>query len=191
LEGWVGQGEGGQTAGMTAGQEPIRIGSQPPFAVPPERRDPARRLRGRLVAPVTVWTAGHPPGGAGLTVSSVLVAEGQPARLLGLIDPTSAFWEAVQEAGAFVVHVLAERFSEVRPPIRGPFERLEVAESPWGPVLGGSRPRAACRLAGSTPVGYAELVEGEIEQLELPDLEDPLAYLHGDYRSVRELTDHG
>jgi hypothetical protein len=30
-----------------------------------------------------------------------------------------------------------------------------------------------------------------IEQLELPDLEDPLAYLHGDYRSVRELTDHG
>ena len=183
---------------MATGQEPIRVGSQPPFAVPPERRDPARRLRGRLVAPVTVWTAGRPPGGAGLTVSSVLVAEGQPARLLGLIDPTSAFWEAAQETGAFVVHVLAagdralaERFSEVRPPIRGPFERLEVAESPWGPVLGGSRPRAACRLAGSTPVGYAELVEGVIEQLELPDLENPLAYLHGGYRSVRELGDHG
>jgi flavin reductase (DIM6/NTAB) family NADH-FMN oxidoreductase RutF len=183
---------------MTGGQEPIRIGSQPPFAVPPERRDPARRLRGRLVAPVTVWTAGHPPAGAGLTVSSVLVAEGQPARLLGLIDPTSAFWEAMQETHAFVVHVLAagdralaERFSEVRPPIRGPFERLEVAESPWGPVLGGHRPRAACRLAGSTPVGHAQLVEGAIEQLDLADLDDPLAYLHGRYRSVRELTDHG
>jgi 3-hydroxy-9,10-secoandrosta-1,3,5(10)-triene-9,17-dione monooxygenase reductase component len=183
---------------MAGGQEPIRVGSQPPFAVPPERRDPARRWRGRLVAPVTVWTAGHPPGGAGLTVSSVLVAEGQPARLLGLIDPTSAFWEAMQETRAFVVHVLgagdrslAERFSEVRPPIRGPFERLEVAESPWGPVLRGSRPRAACRLAGSTSIGYAELVEGMVEQLELPDLEDPLAYLHGGYRSVRELTDHG
>ena len=145
---------------MATGQEPIRVGSQPPFAVPPERRDPARRLRGRLVAPVTVWTAGQLPGGAGLTVSSVLVAEGEPARLLGLIDPTSAFFEAAQETGAFVVHVLAagdralaERFSEVRPPIRGPFERLQVAESPWGPVLGGSRPRAACRLAGSAPVG--------------------------------------
>ncbi len=98
------------------------------------------------MAPVTVWTAGRPPDGAGLTVSSVLVAEGQPSHLLGLIDPTSAFWEAAQEARAFVVHVLAvadralaERFSEVRPPIRGPFERLEVVESPWGPVLGGSR----------------------------------------------------
>jgi 3-hydroxy-9,10-secoandrosta-1,3,5(10)-triene-9,17-dione monooxygenase reductase component len=183
---------------MATGHEPIRIQMQPPFAVPPELRDPARRLRGRLVAPVTVWTAGHPPGGAGLTVSSVLVAEGQPARLLGLIDPTSALWEAMQEAGAFVVHVLAvgdralaERFSEIRPPIRGMFDGLNVAGSPWGPVLGGSRPRAACRLAGSVPVGHSELVEGVIEQLELPALEDPLAYLHGRYRSVGDLPDHG
>jgi 3-hydroxy-9,10-secoandrosta-1,3,5(10)-triene-9,17-dione monooxygenase reductase component len=183
---------------MGTDQEPIRIGGQHPFAVPPERRDPARRLRGRLVAPVTVWTAGQLPGGAALTVSSVLVAEGRPARLLGLIDPTSAFWEATQETRAFVVHVLAagdralaERFSEVRPPVRGPFDPLEVADSPWGPVVGGKRPRAACRLAGSTPVGYAELVEGVIEQLELPDLADPLAYLHGRYRSVEDLPDHG
>jgi flavin reductase (DIM6/NTAB) family NADH-FMN oxidoreductase RutF len=100
----------------------------------------------------------------------------------------------MQETGAFVVQVLAvgdralaERFSEVRPPIRGPFERLQVAESPWGLVLGGSRPRAACRLAGSAPVGHGELVEGVIEQLELPDLEDPLVYLHGRYQSVGDL----
>jgi flavin reductase (DIM6/NTAB) family NADH-FMN oxidoreductase RutF len=104
----------------------------------------------------------------------------------------------MQEAGAFVVNVLAvgnralaERFGEIRPPIRGPFERLEVAESPWGPVLGGTRPRAACRLVGSTPVGHDELVEGVIEQLELSDLEDPLAYLHGSYRSVGDLPGHG
>ena len=147
---------------------------------------------------MTVWTAGVPPGGAGLTVSSVLVAEGEPSRLLGLIDPTSAFWDAMQETGAFVVHVLAvgdralaERFSEVRPPIRRPFEGLQVAESPWGPVLGGTRPRAACRLAGSAPFGHAELIEGVIEQLELPDLEDPLVYLHGGYRSVGDLPGRG
>jgi 3-hydroxy-9,10-secoandrosta-1,3,5(10)-triene-9,17-dione monooxygenase reductase component len=182
---------------MATDQEPVRIAMQHPFAVPPERRDPARRLRGRLVAPVTVWTAGHPPAAAGLTVSSVLVAEGQPAHLLGLIDPTSAFWEAMQEARAFVVHILAvgdlalaERFSQIRPRVQGPFDGLKVAESAWGPVLGGKHPRAACHLAGSTPVGYAELVEGVIEQLELPGLEDPLAYLHGSYRSVGNLPDH-
>jgi hypothetical protein len=58
-----------------------------------------------------------------------------------------------------------------RPADPGPFERLAVAASPWGPVLAGSRPRAACRLAGSAPVGDTELVEGVIEQLELPDPE--------------------
>jgi hypothetical protein len=30
-----------------------------------------------------------------------------------------------------------------------------------------------------------------IEQLELFDLEDPLAYLHGHYRSVGDLPGHG
>jgi hypothetical protein len=49
----------------------------------------------------------------------------------------------------------------------------------------------SCRLVGSAPVGYAELVEGVIERLEVPDLEDPLAHLHGSYRSVRDLEDPG
>jgi hypothetical protein len=35
------------------------------------------------------------------------------------------------------------------------------------------------------------LVEGVIEQLALLDLEDPLVYLHGSYRSVSDLPDHG
>jgi 3-hydroxy-9,10-secoandrosta-1,3,5(10)-triene-9,17-dione monooxygenase reductase component len=174
------------------------VGGQHPFATPPERRSPARRLRGRLLAPVTVWTAGSPPAGAALTVSSVLVAEGEPARILGLIDPTSALWEAAREAGAFVVHVLgaadrslAERFAEIRPPIRGAFTGLEVAPSPWGPLLAGRRSWAACRLAGSTPAGYAELVEGVIERLELHDGEGPLGWLRGGYVSVAEPEDGG
>src|SRR5919197_877292 len=141
----------GTMPGMTE-QDPIRVGGRHPFTTPPERRDPARRLRGRLLAPVTVWTAGHPPATAGLTVSSLLVAEG-------------------------------------RPPVRGAFDGLPVAPSPFGPVLGGGRPRAACRLAGSTPTGDAELVEGIVEQLELADLEDPLAWLHGAYRSLRDPGD--
>jgi 3-hydroxy-9,10-secoandrosta-1,3,5(10)-triene-9,17-dione monooxygenase reductase component len=174
-------------------EQPIRVGGRHPFATPPDRRSQARRLRGRLLAPVTVWTAGNLPTGAGLTVSSVLVAEGEPARLLGLIDPTSALWEAARQAGAFVVHVLAagdralaERFAEVRPPVRGAFAGLEVTGSPWGPLLGGSRSWAACRLQGSTPAGYAELVEGVIERLEVQDAQAPLGFLHGSYVSVRE-----
>jgi hypothetical protein len=169
------------------GARPTRCGSTGPAS-----------CAGGLVAPVTVWTPGHPPGRGRPDGLLGPGRRGQPAHQLGLIDPTSAFWEAMQEARTFVVHVLAvgdwslaERFSEIRPPIRRPFDGLQVAESPWGPILAGSRPRAACRLAGSTPVGHGELVEGVIEELELLDLEDPLAYLHGSYRSVDDPTDHG
>ena len=58
----------------------MTIHSTDPFATPEEQRSPLRRLRGRLAAPVTLWTADGPAGPAGLTVSSMLVAEGEPGR---------------------------------------------------------------------------------------------------------------
>ena len=64
-----------------------------------------------------------------------------------------------------------------------------MTASPWGPLLGGSRSWAACRLQASTPTGYAELVEGAIERLELHDGGAPLAWLHGGYVPVGEPED--
>src|SRR5689334_22712047 len=75
-----------------------RIHSSDPFATPEEERSPIRRLRGRLAAPVTLWTA---PGPRGLTVSSMLVADGDPGRALGLIDGESDLWDAILESGYF------------------------------------------------------------------------------------------
>ena len=43
----------------------------------------------------------------------------------------------------------------------------------------------------ATPVGYAELVEGMIEQLEPDDAEGPLAWLRGRYWSVDDLPGQG
>ena len=183
----------GSTPDHPGRRDPVRVGTGNPFATPPERRDQARRLRGRLVAPVTVWTAGSPPGAAGLTVASVLVAEGEPPRLLGLLDPTTQLWEQLTATGAFVVHVLGladqrlgERFSERRAPVQGMFDGLEVTSSPWGPLLAGTRPLAACRLETTRPLGRAELVEGIIERTELPAPGDPLAWYHGEWRALGE-----
>ena len=63
----------------------MTIHSTHPFADPDP--DPARRLRGRLGGAVSLWTAGEPEetrGWAGLTVSSLMLAGGEPARLLAL-----------------------------------------------------------------------------------------------------------
>ena len=67
-----------------------QIHSDDPFATPEPEQSPVRRLRGRLARAVTLWTA---PGPAGLTVSSMLVADGEPGRVLGLIDEESDFWD--------------------------------------------------------------------------------------------------
>ena len=52
-----------------------RIHDTDPFAVPAAERSPMRRLRGRLPAAVTLWTAyGAADRPAGLTVSSKILA---------------------------------------------------------------------------------------------------------------------
>lgn len=170
-----------------------RIHYENPFVDPPEARSPARRFRGRLVAPVTIWTAGLPTGRAGLTVSSVMVAEGRPALVLGLINDTTELFEAVMTTERFVVHVLeradrplAERFAGLKPSPGGPFVGLELEDDPYGPVLAGLATRARCRMVGATETGYHRLVTGAIEHLDVDSLMHPLAHFRGRYRGLDE-----
>jgi 3-hydroxy-9,10-secoandrosta-1,3,5(10)-triene-9,17-dione monooxygenase reductase component len=162
-----------------------------PFEDPPEQRDPARRLRGRLAAPVTVWTTTTPSGRhLGLTVSSLLVAEGEPAMLVGLVGPLTDFWSGVQESRRFVVHVLgardgplAERFTGRDP--GDPFDGVGVEETTWGPVLPGLATRAFCDLSGFLEVGYSVLVRAEVSDTAIDDgPRPPLVYHRGRYRSL-------
>jgi 3-hydroxy-9,10-secoandrosta-1,3,5(10)-triene-9,17-dione monooxygenase reductase component len=144
-----------------------------PFATPEPDRSPVRRLRGRLPAPVTLWTAEGPTDGpAGLTVSSVLVAEGEPGRVLGLVDEESALFPALVAAGRFAVCLLnageqavADRFAGLAPAPGGWFAQDEWHETRYGPVLAGDRTWAGCTLAGTRRCGWAMLVEGEIAEL--------------------------
>jgi 3-hydroxy-9,10-secoandrosta-1,3,5(10)-triene-9,17-dione monooxygenase reductase component len=163
-----------------------------PFATPPEQRDPARRLRGRLTLPVTVWTAGRPGTASGLTVSSIMIAEGAPPSVAGIINPLTDLWDAIQETAAFVVHVLgrdqrvlAERFAGRMPAPGGLFRDVSVAHGEWGPVLTDVANRARCRLHTTQELGYHELVLGTIEVVDTEPLDDPLAYFLGRYRSLK------
>ena len=49
-----------------------------PFLPPESERSPVRRFRGRLPSPVGLWTTAYDGKRAGLTVSSMLVADGEP-----------------------------------------------------------------------------------------------------------------
>ncbi|MGH2754255.1 MAG: flavin reductase family protein [Actinomycetota bacterium] len=168
-----------------------QIHREHPFQTPLEQRDPVLRLRGRLARGVTIWTSEGPDGPVGLTVSSVLVAEGTPSLVIGLINDTTGAFDAIGESHGFVVHVLndsmrslAERFAGVRPAPGGPFKGLHVENSEFGPALGDVTDRVYCRLFDSMDAGYQRLVRGAIERVELSDLRTPLIHFRGRYRSL-------
>ena len=163
-----------------------------PFATPLEDRRLDRRFRGRLVAPVTVWTAGSKDRRAGLTVSSLLVAEGDPAEVLGLLDPLSEFFDVLVERGSFVVHVLDKADQRMAGLFAGaypvdPFEEVETVDAEFGPVICGTRHTLGCRLGGSEEIGFQMLVRGRIGALEVAgDVGQPLVRYRGRYRKLSE-----
>lgn len=148
-----------------------------PFATPEPARSPLRRLRGRLPAPVTVWTAyGADDRPAGLTVSSTVVGDGDPGVILGLVDEESDLYAAALASGRIAVMVLregenqlADRFAGLLPAPGGLFADGGWERTEYGPVRSGPRTWAGCRLVSTQPVGYARLVQATVETVRLAD----------------------
>jgi flavin reductase (DIM6/NTAB) family NADH-FMN oxidoreductase RutF len=169
----------------------MTIHSEHPFVPDPDERDPVRRFRGRLAAPVTIVTAGEGDRRTGLTVSSLFVVEGEPGLVHAVVTPNSDLWDVVAESGAFVVHIcrhthrdLADVFAGIRPSPGGLFTGAEVIGSRWGPVLAAVEDRAYCTLIGQEEVGYSGVVRGQLDQVELSGISDPLVYFRGRYRDL-------
>ncbi|WP_114422713.1 flavin reductase family protein [Nocardioides houyundeii] len=162
-----------------------------PFASEEPDRDPARRLRGRLGGVVTLWTAGDAQGRAGLTVSSVMVAGGEPGRVLGLLDPDSDLAEVLQRTRAAVVHLLrwehrdlADAFAGVAPAPGGPFRTGVFVADTHGPRLESATTWARVEIESLVEVGWSLLVTATITAAEIGDEDDPLMHRRGRYRRV-------
>lgn len=168
----------------------MSIHSEDPFAAPVDQRDPVRRLRGRLAAPVTVLTAGSERP-AGITVSSFFVVEGEVPRTAALLGAGSDFVDEAESSESFVAHVLthahratAEIFAGLRPSPGGMFASRETEDTRWGPRLVEIGDWAGCHLEEIRPLGDQLVMVGEIEQLAVTDLNDPLVYFRGSYRHL-------
>ncbi|MFI5913786.1 flavin reductase family protein [Dactylosporangium sp. NPDC051541] len=166
----------------------VSIHASDPFATPDEQKSPVRRLRGRLPAAVALWTASA-PAPQGLTVSSMLVVDGEPGRVLGLIDDESDLWTALSSSGRFAVSLLlsddrqlADRFAGLMPAPGGLFATGEWEPTDYGPVPAG-RTWAGCKLLSSAEKGWSLLVEAEIERIEFAaEAAEPLIHERGRYR---------
>lgn len=169
----------------------MTIHSEHPFLPPEPDRDPVRRLRARVGATVTLWTAGAGAERAGLTVSSYLVAAGEPSRVVALLHPESDLLERLEEEGTAVVALLgwrqrdvADVFAGVRPAPGGPFRSGSWEQTAWGPRLLDVPTWAGVRLdaAATRDAGWSRLVEAVVEHVELGDDAEPLVHRRGRYQ---------
>ena len=175
----------------------MTIHTEHPFLDP--ERDPVRQLRGRLGGAVTLWTSGGGTSGggtsgggpldrAGLSVTSVVVANGDPARLLALLDPDSDLVEQLTSTGLAVVTVLtwedrglADAFGGTAPAPGGAFRQAEFVATAWGPRLASAATWAGVRLETRTEVGWSSLVTCVVEELVVGD-DEPLVHRRGRYQ---------
>lgn len=167
----------------------MTIHSHHPFADPEHERDAVRRLRGRLGGTVSLWTAGAGTGRAGLTVSSLMVANGDPAHVLALVDPDSELAAVVQTTRRAVVQLmewphrdLAEAFAGLAPAPGGVFRLGTWTDTAWGPLLEGSSAWVGVRLDDEVrDVGWSLLLDGTIEHVEIGEERQPLVHRRGRY----------
>lgn len=162
-----------------------------PFADP--EPDPVRRFRGRLGGAVSLWTSGTAEQRAGLTVSSLMVAGGEPPRLLGLLDPDSALREVLESTGRAVVHLLrwqhrdlAETFAGLFPAPGGLFRGDGWEQTSHGPRLRTATTWALVEVEEVHLVGWSGLATCRIAEVVVDDsdaeTEDVLEHRRGRYR---------
>ena len=164
----------------------MTIHSTHPFAEPPEQRDQARRFRGRLGGAVSLWTTGVGRSREGLTVSSLMLANGQPARVLGLLDPDSDLAEALEPQVSVVVQMLewqhrdlAEMFAGTAPAPGGPFAQADFVDTDWGPRLSDTTTWVGAEVESMREVGWSREVTLVIHHAEVGDEEHPLQHRRG------------
>jgi flavin reductase (DIM6/NTAB) family NADH-FMN oxidoreductase RutF len=164
----------------------VTIHSENPFLDPTP--DQTRRVRGRLGGTVTLWTSGVGAQRAGLTVSSLMIATGRPASVLGLLDPDSDLRARLVESGRAVVQLLewhhrglAEMFAGTAPAPGGVFAQAAFTDTPWGPKLDDATTWLGVELTEVREVGWSTLVTCSIESEEIGDEGDPLMHRRGRY----------
>ena len=172
----------------------VTIHHSHPFEAGEQDRNPLRRFRGRMTSPVSIWAATSGGRRAGWTLSSFIVADGDPGEVIGLVDEESALADILPETTAVTVNLLgwnqrmlADAFAGVAPAPGGPFSLAAWNDTDWGPVLTNSLGWIGARLRPDPDhAGWGLLLRAVVERVEIQanPADELLCYVRGRYRSL-------
>ncbi len=122
----------------------------------------------------------------------MLVADGEPGEVIGLIDPASELFHGLLRSGRWSVSLLghadrqlSDAMAGLAPAPGGPFRLARWRETEWGPVLATSPGWLGARLLGEpVEAGWSMLVRGVVESIEIDENVAPVAYVRGNYRQL-------
>lgn len=165
----------------------MTIHHEHPFVPAPGDRDQLRRFRGRLGPQTSLWTTGDPShAAAGLTVSSLMVALGEPGHVLGLLDPDSELADLLEVGTLVAVQLLewshrdaGEQFAGQMPAPGGVFAVNPHTVTPFGPVLEGVNTWLGCRVTDLREVGWSREVTARVELVTVGEDRAPLHHRRG------------
>jgi flavin reductase (DIM6/NTAB) family NADH-FMN oxidoreductase RutF len=122
-----------------------------------------------------------------------VVVDGDPGRVLGLIDAESDLFDAIATAGRFAVvplgpddRQLADRFAGLMPAPGGLFAGGGWSSTAYGPVPASAGTWAGCRLDDTREYGWGMLVEATVETIRLDAAPVPLLHFRGRYHRLAD-----
>lgn len=152
--------------------------------------EPERRFRGRLAERVSLWTSGEGRDRAGLTVSSQLVAMGDPWRVVAVLNPDSYLAESLQGTGRASISLLQSHQRTLSdafaggPAPGGPFKLTAWEQTEWGPVPVGQPTWAGVILESAVELGWQLLVTCTLDHVVVHDQDEPLVNHRGHLREL-------
>lgn len=127
-----------------------------------------------------------------------MIADGEPAEVVGLIDEDADLWDLAQVGRRIAVSLLgwqhrlvAEVCAGLAPSPGGPFRTGTWVDTDWGPVLEDAPGWLGASLLEQEPdhAGWGLLVRARIEQIEIGSIGDDglLTHLRGRYRPLGDV----
>jgi flavin reductase (DIM6/NTAB) family NADH-FMN oxidoreductase RutF len=151
----------------------------------------------RLIATVTIITAGDEAARAGMVATAVMSVSADPPSLVVGINRESGVWQAVKDTGRFSVNLLGTHHTGLVHPFSGQLqgeERFTLGQwhrhASQTPYLADAVVSLFCRVDGSLDYGTHTLFVGAVDDIRIGANEsEPLLWRNGSFANAVPLDE--